>query len=281
MRQVAISSAIAGFLVAASPAFADATADITVDKGSIVSIELVVEITTALGTDIDADSASKTFTGQGVAIVDSDIPPFMSLDLPSLSFDLGSAEFNYEFFCLPVIGCQSLDVTVSNFMIGLDVGGVSGPVVDGTASYPNAPFVSTFDYSVRGLADIDGSNVVPEIYPFSTDVGMSGADLLITDITLEPIVFEIPPEDLPPLVGPVVITANVNLDQATMSGLLVPGKDDCEGDFNDDGAVNGADFGAMLSAWGPCVGCPEDLNGDGVVSGADVGAFLALWGPCP
>ena len=281
MRQVAISSAIAGILVAASPAFADATADITVDDGSIVSIELVVEITTALGTDTDADSASKTFTGQGVAVVDSDVPPFLSLDLPSLSFDLGSATFNYEFFCLPIIGCQTLDVTVSNFMIGLDVGGVSGSVEDGTASYPNAPFVSSFDYQVSGIADIDGSNVVPEIYPFSTDVGMSGPDLLITDITLEPIVFEIPEEDLPPLVGPVVITANVDLTAASMSGLLVPGKDDCEGDFNGDGAVNGADFGSMLSAWGPCKGCPEDLNNDGVVSGADVGAFLALWGPCP
>ena len=78
-----------------------------------------------------------------------------------------------------------------------------------------------------------------------------------------------------------MITANVDLSTASMSGLLVPGKDDCEGDFNGDGAVNGADFGSMLSAWGPCKGCPEDLNNDGVVSGADVGAFLALWGPCP
>jgi hypothetical protein len=55
----------------------------------------------------------------------------------------------------------------------------------------------------------------------------------------------------------------------------------CEGDFNDDGIVNGADFGSILAAWGPCSGCPEDLNGDGEVSGADVGLLLSLWGPCP
>ncbi|MBC03937.1 MAG: hypothetical protein CMJ34_11650 [Phycisphaerae bacterium] len=281
MRQVAISSAIAGFLVAASPAFADATAEITVDEGSIATVELVVSITTPLGTDTDAASVSQTFTGQGVAVVDSDVPPFLSLDLPSLSFDLGSASFSYEFFCLPIIGCQNLNVSVDNFMIGLDKGGVSGGVDSGTASYPDAPFVSSFDYSVSGIADINGSNVVPEIYPFSIDVGMTGPDLLLTNIALEPIVFEIPPEDLPDLIGPVVITANVDLSAASMSGLLVPGEDDCDGDFNGDGAVNGADFGAMLSAWGPCKGCPEDLNGDGVVSGADVGAFLALWGPCP
>lgn len=55
----------------------------------------------------------------------------------------------------------------------------------------------------------------------------------------------------------------------------------CTGDFNGDGVVNGADFGSLLAAWGPCAGCPEDLNGDGVVNGADVGGVLAAWGPCP
>ena len=59
------------------------------------------------------------------------------------------------------------------------------------------------------------------------------------------------------------------------------GDDDCEGDFNGDGVVNGADFGLMLAVWGDCAGCPEDLNGDGVVSGADVGLILSLWGECP
>ena len=55
----------------------------------------------------------------------------------------------------------------------------------------------------------------------------------------------------------------------------------CPADFNGDGVVNGADFGSILAAWGPCAGCPEDLNGDGVVNGADVGGLLAAWGACP
>lgn len=281
MRQVALPTALAAFMVAASPAFADATADITVDEGSIATVELVVQITTSFGTDTKADTVSKTFTGAGVAVVDSDVPPFLSLALPTLDFNLGSADFSYEFFCLPIVGCQDLNVTVGNFMIGLGKGGVSGPVKGGSASFPNAPFVSSFDYDVSGIADIVGSNVVPEIYPFSTEVGMSGPDLLLTNIALEPIVFEIPPEDLPDFVGPVIITANVDLSAASLRGLLVPGKEFCQGDFNEDGVVNGADFGSILASWGLCGGCPQDLNGDGVVSGADVGAFLALWGPCP
>ena len=59
------------------------------------------------------------------------------------------------------------------------------------------------------------------------------------------------------------------------------GGDGCLGDFNDDGEVNGSDFGFLLAAWGPCPGCPEDMNGDGEVSGADVGLLLSVWGVCP
>ena len=55
----------------------------------------------------------------------------------------------------------------------------------------------------------------------------------------------------------------------------------CLADLNGDQVVDGADFGALLVAWGPCPGCPEDLNGDGVVDGADVGLLLVEWGMCP
>jgi hypothetical protein len=59
------------------------------------------------------------------------------------------------------------------------------------------------------------------------------------------------------------------------------GSDGCSADFNDDGQVDGADYGYILAAWGPCTGpCPEDLNGDDVVDGADVGQLLIQWGEC-
>ena len=55
-----------------------------------------------------------------------------------------------------------------------------------------------------------------------------------------------------------------------------------DGDFNSDGKVDGADFGGMLAAWGPCTEtpCTFDLSEDGIVSGADVGLLLSLWGNC-
>ena len=66
---------------------------------------------------------------------------------------------------------------------------------------------------------------------------------------------------------------------------MVPGEggggDGCFGDINDDGIVNGADFGLLLVSWGPCPGCAADLNEDGSVDGADVGLLLSVWGLCP
>jgi hypothetical protein len=53
----------------------------------------------------------------------------------------------------------------------------------------------------------------------------------------------------------------------------------CTGDFNGDGARDGADLGVLLAAFGVDAG--GDMNGDGITDGADLGAFLAVFGtPC-
>ena len=74
---------------------------------------------------------------------------------------------------------------------------------------------------------------------------------------------------------------SVRIDDVVVTVGGEPPVSDCPGDFNDDGVVNGADFGALLAAWGACGGCAEDLNGDGFVNGADIGGLLAAWGDCP
>ncbi len=59
---------------------------------------------------------------------------------------------------------------------------------------------------------------------------------------------------------------------------LVPA---CAPDLNRDGAVDGADLGTLLAAWGPAsAGAAADLDRDGTVSGSDLGLLLASWGPC-
>jgi len=52
------------------------------------------------------------------------------------------------------------------------------------------------------------------------------------------------------------------------------------GDFGGDDAVNSADLGALLAAWGR-PGGRFDLTADGAVDSADLGVLLASWGPAP
>lgn len=49
------------------------------------------------------------------------------------------------------------------------------------------------------------------------------------------------------------------------------------GDLTADFAVDGADLGLLLAAWGPCIFCPADLDASGEVDGADLGLLLASW----
>ena len=52
----------------------------------------------------------------------------------------------------------------------------------------------------------------------------------------------------------------------------------CAGDLTGDGAIDGADLGLLLGAWG--LPGDSDLNGDGTTDGADLGLLLGAWGPC-
>jgi hypothetical protein len=54
--------------------------------------------------------------------------------------------------------------------------------------------------------------------------------------------------------------------------------DDCEGDLDGSGTVDGADLGLLLGAWGGPGAA--DLDGSGTVDGADLGLLLGAWGPC-
>jgi hypothetical protein len=56
--------------------------------------------------------------------------------------------------------------------------------------------------------------------------------------------------------------------------------DECVGDLDGNGQVNGADLAILLGAWGACVGCPADMNGSGGVDGADLAILLGGWGGC-
>lgn len=73
---------------------------------------------------------------------------------------------------------------------------------------------------------------------------------------------------------------NQNGDTADNLQLFLscePDEEPCEGDFNEDGLVDGADLAVLLGAWGTISG---DLNDDGTTDGADLSIVLGNWGDC-
>lgn len=72
--------------------------------------------------------------------------------------------------------------------------------------------------------------------------------------------------------------AGFNSEVRGVSFALLP--DDCLGDLNSDGTVNGQDLGVVLGSWGAGATSPADLNQDGVVNGLDLGVLLGSWGAC-
>ncbi|MCA9284126.1 MAG: hypothetical protein KDA22_02840 [Phycisphaerales bacterium] len=73
------------------------------------------------------------------------------------------------------------------------------------------------------------------------------------------------------------VDANVVAQRIDADGTLGAGAPAPSADLDGDGAVNGADLGILLGAWGRCGGCAADLDGDGAVNGADLGILLAAW----
>ena len=276
MRRTRVLLTSIASLAFASSTAAQSTADFVVDKGSTAVLTLKITVVTAIGESEDTDSTTQTVTGFATGNFDSSIPPFLAMELPSLEFDLGSGSVSYDLFCLPIFGCQELNVAVSNFVIQLDAGGASTTLDGPLAFFPDAPFVSSFDYEVTGdLVEISGSNVVPDFYSFGTDVFTGkGESVFLDNLFLQSFTFAFDPKKLPDLVNSVEIEATIDLSNTSLSGIL-ESTGGCPEDMNGDGTVNGADLGLLLAAWGTDGG---DFNGDGTTNGADLGLLLAAWG---
>ena len=74
--------------------------------------------------------------------------------------------------------------------------------------------------------------------------------------------------------------ATANKNAGTISVLV---NNTCEvggptPDLDGNGIVDAADLAMLLSAWGPCPGCPADLDGDGTVGPGDLAILLGAWG---
>jgi hypothetical protein len=65
-----------------------------------------------------------------------------------------------------------------------------------------------------------------------------------------------------------------------VNGNDIPDECECLADVDGSGVVDFDDVLRVLSAWGPCEGCPEDVNRDDEVGFDDLLRVLSAWGPC-
>jgi hypothetical protein len=139
------------------------------------------------------------------------------------------------------------------------------------------PFASTSPgvLAFAGTIVLEGANVRVTSQATATDSAVVPAPPPISNVAF-PLPTILPPGSTANLLmsgtfseGTVANSSNASI-VATGVPALRPG------DLNADGAVNGADLGILLAAWGGRG--PADLNGDGVVNGADLGIQLANWG---
>ena len=72
------------------------------------------------------------------------------------------------------------------------------------------------------------------------------------------------------LEGPGIPRAPIEAGRLTRGGVVN------RYDLDRNGAVNGADLGLLLGAWG-LGGVPADFNDDGTVNGADLGLLIGAW----
>jgi formylglycine-generating enzyme required for sulfatase activity len=72
---------------------------------------------------------------------------------------------------------------------------------------------------------------------------------------------------------------------AALTLTFAAGAQSCPGDIVQDGRVDGADLGTLLSYWGPRTSAQfslaSDLDSSGNIDGLDLGVLLANWGACP
>jgi len=84
--------------------------------------------------------------------------------------------------------------------------------------------------------------------------------------------------DVPATIGLISDVRSTYLGTLVVSNQERPA---CPADVEASCRVDGADLGALLTAWGQqSGGSLADINEDGVVNGVDLGMLLVAWGPC-
>jgi hypothetical protein len=282
-------------VVALSPvpvAHADVDSAMTTVGGSSASVRVIISITTALGTSSDDDVKVVAVLGAAQSGFSPNVPPFTQSQLYGMTFNLANTTFNFQLFCLPLVSCQNLNVSVSDLQFDLVAPACSPLNAAGNGSFANATFHVTGNYLASGLTSasgaIDATN--PAAFGARFTNPIPGA-VRMDQLTIANQTFTVPPDQLPTGVTAMSLTIESNLTNTAFAGPFVvsPFSFDADNDGVFDACdtctdTDGDGFGNSGFANNTCAAdnCPDapnpsqaDRDSDGVGNACDCLADIA------
>jgi hypothetical protein len=259
-------------LAASAAAQATSQATVSIAPNTTISATVRIDITHSLfGSSNDTKQRSHSLQGPMHITMSPNNPPWANIGQDSMSLTLGAANYNFQFFCFPFIGCQNLNVNLSSVIITMSAPAASP--LSGTSNYTmsNVPVNLHAEYSTSGIDT--GSYVLdnPAVVNITGRLTQNAGVAKIDQFSLGSLIINVPQASLPANVTSIRLTITPNLSAVTFTGpwSVVPSPD-----LDGDGSVNGLDLGILLSGWGSAQG---DIDGDGTIDGSDLGILLGSW----
>ena len=260
-------------LLSAPVALADSDAWVATPPSASMVVTVQLTITTALGTSSDTDTKIIPVTGSAHAVLSPTNPTWTGVTLDQVVIDPADASFHFDLYCFPFIGCQSIDVQMTNLVLTSLAPMSSAISSTGNASFVNAQFFMQGDYVATGVASGAGTLANPTTATFGCRITpQANQTVKLDQLTMSPIVTVVDPASLPAGVTALTITFTGNFTNTTMSGPWTPIN---PYDLTGDGLVNAADLSILLGEWGGPGSADFDANGS--VNAADLSMLLAAW----
>ncbi len=258
---------------AASTLHADSNASLTVPRTGSMVLTVQISITTALGTSSDTDAKTLAVTGFGQSFLAGPDPAWNAVTMSQMHLDPADANFHFDLYCFPFIGCQSLDVALTGLVFDLQAPSTSPVGALGAVNFVGAPVLMQANYVATGVASASGTlSSVSNAGLTGRVLATTGSTVRFDQFVMAPQTTVVDPASLPAGVTALTITVSTNLANTTLVGpYVVLNPYDLDGD----GLVGAPDLSILLSAWG--VASPADFNGNGSVDAPDLAILLSNW----
>lgn len=273
MRRTSVGLAFLAGVSISSMVSADAAWSGTAPAGQSTSINVALTISSSFGTGNDNETHSHSFAGTATARLVPSGPPFNTITMEALHIDLGPANYAFQFFCIPLFGCQNLGVALAGMTLDLAAPVTSALNASGGASFSAAGFNVVMDYTTSGISTGTYHFITAMPINFAGRFTTTGNSGKFDQMTMSTITFYVDPINLPAGINAITIFVNPTFTNNSMIGPWAPIN---PADFDSNGVVDGGDMSMMLGAWG--ASGMTDLNGDGSTDGGDLAMLLSLWG---